>query len=215
MKQKLPHATASKTYDQRSIRARLEAFFLDNIGKVATREQIMEVAKDPITGKEPENWHQRLSELRTDLGYTIQSWRNRGDLKVMEYLMPYATKRPKARKRIAISKDAWNLVLERAANSCEWQDVGIRCGLCEGEIDPVGGGTVRLTPDHKSPHAIKPDIDPNDPDAWQALCGRHQVVKKNYWDHTTGKLNVVAIVQSAPENVKLEVYAFLRQYFEE
>ena len=54
-------------YNQRSIRARIEAFFLDNLGRVATREQIIQVATDPVTGRQPENWHQRLSELRTDM----------------------------------------------------------------------------------------------------------------------------------------------------
>jgi hypothetical protein len=39
-------------------------------------------------------------------------------------------------------------------------------------------------------------IDPSDPEEWQALCGRHQVMKNNYWDHTTGWLNVYAIVQA-------------------
>ena len=88
------------TYTQGSIRQRIEALFLDNIGKIITREQILSVAKDPKTGKEPENWHQRLSELRTDDGYTILSWRNRKDLKVQEYLMPHSKKRLKAGKRI-------------------------------------------------------------------------------------------------------------------
>ena len=83
-------AVVKGPYTQRSVRARIEAFFLDNIGKVATGNQIIEVATDPITGRQPENWHQRLSELRTDCGYTILSWRNRGDLRVSEYLMPTA-----------------------------------------------------------------------------------------------------------------------------
>jgi hypothetical protein len=69
-------------YAQRTVKKRIEALFLDNIGKVLTREQIIEAATDPATGKAPENWHQRLSELRTDDGYSILSWRNRGDLKV-------------------------------------------------------------------------------------------------------------------------------------
>jgi len=60
-----------KKYSQKSIKQRIEALFLDNIGKVITREQILEVATDPETKKQPENWHQRLSELRTDDGYTI------------------------------------------------------------------------------------------------------------------------------------------------
>jgi len=38
-------------------------------------------------------------------------------------------------------------------------------------------------------------------------------MKKNYWDDETGWLNVVAIVQSASESQKLEVYKFLQRYF--
>lgn len=87
------------------------------------------------------------------------------------------------------------------------------CNLREGDIDPVGGGTVHLQPDHKQPHSIDPKADPHDPDAWQPLCGRHQVMKKNYWDHETGWLNVYAIVQAASEAEKRRVYMFLRGYF--
>ncbi len=64
------------------------------------REQIIEAARDPITQKDPENWHQRLSELRTDEGYTILSWRNRGDLNLQEYLVPTPEKRPQTNKRV-------------------------------------------------------------------------------------------------------------------
>jgi hypothetical protein len=200
-------------YAQRSIRARLEAFFLDNLGRVVTREQLLEVAKDPKTGKVPENWHQRLSELRTDLGYTILSARDTKQLGVSEYMMPHAQKRVVAGKRVKIAEPTWKQVLDRAGHACEWDDGGQRCGLKAGEKDPVGGGTVRLTPDHKRPHSVDPRADPDDPDAWQALCGRHQVVKKNFWDHSTGKLNVYAIVQAAPEDVKREIYEFLKEYF--
>lgn len=200
-------------YPQKSVKKRIEALFLDNIGKILSREQILEVAKDPDTGKEPENWHQRLSELRTDDGYTILSWRNRGELKVQEYLMPHAEKRARAAKRVRPTAPTWKAVLERANYACEWHEGGERCGLKEGDIDPVGGGRVKLTPDHKSPHSIDPNSDPKDPNQWQALCARHQVVKKNYWDNTTGKLNVYAIVQAATRSDKLAVFMFLLEHF--
>jgi hypothetical protein len=200
-------------YTQKSVKKRIEALFLDNVGKVLAREQIIEAARDPATGKAPENWHQRLSELRTDDGYTILSWRNRGDLKVEEYLMPHIEKREKAAKRIKPTKGTWLKVLERAGRACEWDEAGEKCGLAEGGSDPVGGGTVRLTPDHKRPHSVDPNSDPNDPDQWQALCGRHQVVKKNYWDNQTGKLNVYAVVQAAPRKEKEQVFEFLLEHF--
>ena len=102
----------------------------------------------------------------------------------------------------------------RADNSCEWVDPpGVRCGLREGAIDPVGGGTVRLTPDHLTPHEMNPKSDPGDQSHWRALCGRHQVMKKNFWDDRTGKLNLYAIVQAASEKEKKTVYEFLKRYF--
>lgn len=200
-------------YRQKSVKKRIEAIFLDNLRKVLTREQIIEAATDPDTGRQPENWHQRLSELRTDDGYSILSWRNRGDLKVQEYLMPHKRKRRGAGKRVRPTDATWMAVLKRAGCACEWNEGGVVCGLKDGENDPVGGGRVKLTPDHKNPHSVNPDADPKDPRQWQALCGRHQVTKKNYWDTTTGKLNTYAIVQFATEPEKREVFYFLLSYF--
>lgn len=208
------YGTYNGPYPQTSVSGRIEAFFLDNLGKVVTREQIMQAAADPKTGVEPENWHQRLSELRTDKGYTILSRRDRADLGNQEYLMPDATKREAASKRLRPTRTTWAAVLSRSGNSCEWFEAGEQCKLKNGDVDPVGGGTVRLTPDHKQPHSVNPAADPTDPDSWQALCGRHQVMKKNYWDNTTGKLNAYAVVQAARDKEKSEILQFLLDYFE-
>ena len=113
-------------YSQSSVRKRIEAFFLDNLGKVATREQLIEVAKDPKTGRAPENWHQRLSELRTDKGYTILSWRNRGNLKISEYMMPNAERRATAANRTRPTAATWKQVLDQNDNRCMWTEDGIR-----------------------------------------------------------------------------------------
>jgi hypothetical protein len=200
-------------YHQKSVKNRIEALFLDNIGQVLTREQIMAAAADPKTKREPENWHQRLSELRTDDGYTILSWRNRGDLKVQEYLMPHAKKRPAAARRVKPDSATWLMVLQTADWRCQWSEGGETCGLKEGDVDPVGGGRVKLTPDHQRPHSVDPKSDPHDPKQWRALCGRHQVMKKNYWDSLTGKVNTYAVVQAAPEGEKRAVFRFLLEYF--
>lgn len=200
-------------YRQKSVKRRIEALLLDNVGKILTREQIIQAATDQETGREPENWHQRLSELRTDDGYTILSWRNRGDLKVQEYLMPHKRKRPSVAKRVRPTDETWLRVLARAKHACEWNERGQVCGLRDGQIDPVGGGRVKLTPDHMNPHSLNPKADPRDPSQWQVLCGRHQVTKKNYWDSSTGKLNTYAIVQFASEKEKRKIFAFLLEYF--
>ncbi len=209
------NATIQGTYRQGSIRKRIKAFFLDNPGKVATREQLIEVATDPESGRIPENWHQRLSELRTDEGYTILSWRNRDELKVSEYMMPNAERRATALRRTRPTAATWKLVLAQYEDRCAWQESGITCNLRNGDTDLVGGGTVKLTPDHRTPHALHAEANPKDPTKWQPLCGRHQVMKKNYWDDETGWLNVFAIVQSASEVQKREVFEFLKQYFGE
>jgi hypothetical protein len=200
-------------YTQKSVKKRIEALFIDNLGKVVERELILRAARDPKTGKEPENWHQRLSELRTDDGYTILSWRNRGDLKVQEYLMPHTEQRKTAKKRTRPTDKTWIAVLERAKWMCEWTEGGEACGLHDGDVDPIGGGHVKLTPDHKNPHSLNPDTDPSDPSQWQALCGRHQVTKKNYWDSISGKMNTYAIVQFSTRQEKEVIFMFLLDYF--
>lgn len=208
-----PEGVVKGPYSQSSVKRRIEALFLDNVGKVLTREQILEAARDPVSGKEPENWHQRLSELRTDDRYTILSWRNRGDLKVQEYMMPHTRKRLGVARRVKPTPQTWQQVLHRANHRCEWLEGGQKCDLPDGDTDPIGGGRVKPTPDHKRPHSVDPDADPKDPSQWQALCGRHQVVKKNYWDSMTGKLNTYAVVQAAPETEKRAVFLFLLEYF--
>ena len=208
-----PYCDAPKAYTDTSIKKRLENFFLDNVGNIVTNAQLIEVAKDPVTGKEPENWHQRLSELRTNSGYTILSKRDRDFLAVGEYLMLSPEKRTGAGERVLPTPVTWQAVLARSHNKCAWTEGGHVCGLGDGDIDPVGGGTVKLTPDHKTPHSVNPNSDPSDPEQWQALCGRHQVVKKNYWDSSTGKLNVIAIMQSLPKKEKQVAMSFLLDYF--
>ena len=201
-------------YTQKTVRERVEALFLNNIGKIVTRGQIIKAATDPKTGKQPENWHQRLSELRTDRGYTILSWRDWNQLAPQEYVMPTADRRDGAGRRVLPSRACWQAVILRANNRCEWREDGVPCGLAEGAIDHVGGGTVKLTPDHVTPHSLHPNTDPDDTTKWLALCGRHQVMKKNYWDGTTGKLNVLGILQNVSVGQKREALQFLLSYFE-
>ena len=207
------YSSDNSSYDQKTVRQRLEALFLANVGLVVTRDQILAAARDPQTNKEPENWHQRLSELRTDAGYTILSWRDWNALKPQEYVLASIEKRETAGKRVRPTKTCWAKVIKRAGAACEWKEDGQRCGLRSGAIDPIGGGTVKLTPDHVTPHSINPNSDPENPAQWQALCGRHQVMKKNFWDTATGKVNLIAILQAASLNQKKEALAFLEQFF--
>ena len=191
-----------------TVSRRVERLFLDNIGKVLTRHQIAQAAGETV-----ENWHQRLSELRTDKGYRILSHRDRSWLKPGEYLMESSVRTPTAKVRVMPSSACWSAVLLRASDSCEWDEDGIRCDLREGDIDPIGGGTVVLTPDHMTPHNMDPNSDPDDPESWRALCGRHQVMKKNFWDNSSGKMNYRAIVQAAPAQDKQAILSMLLEFY--
>lgn len=207
------YSSDTSEYTQRSVSGRIEALFLNNVGLVVTREQVIAAARDPRTGRDPENWHQRLSELRTDKGYTILSSRDWRELQTQEYVLATTERRPTAARRVLPTPATWRAVLERAGNNCEWQEDGQKCGLHQGSIDPIGGGTVKLTPDHTRPHSVDPNSDPTDPTHWQALCGRHQVMKKNFWDGTTGKINLIAVLQAASLKQKKAALEFLERYF--
>jgi hypothetical protein len=187
----------------------VRTLFLDNLGAIVTKEQIIDAICKGVGVSDYENWHQRLSELRTDEGYTIHSYRDRKDLKPGQYVMPTDERRTIAARRVRPTPAAWQAVLKRAAVCCEWNEGNVRCGLHEGDIDPIGGGTVHLTPDHMTPHSIDPKSDPGDPTHWQALCARHQVTKRNYWDSTTGKLNAIGIVQAASGQEKNLIFEML------
>lgn len=202
-------------YKQKTVRERIEALLLNNLGLIVTREQILQVAKDPVTGKPYENWHQRLSELRTDYGYTILTNRDVSMLKPQEYLMLTSDRRDTAARRVLPSASCWKQILENSGNRCQWAEDGQACQLENGHIDPIGGGTVKLTADHMQPHSLNPKADPNDPSKWQALCGRHQVMKKNFWDSSTGKINLVALIQSSSSTDKRVVFEMLKKYFNE
>ena len=195
------------SYSQSSARLRIEAFFIDNVGLIVTREHLVQVASCPVSGQHRENWHQRLSELRNNFGYTILSWRDNKTLKPGEYVMPTLDRRTcTVRKAAGASIKA---ALMAISPVCQFEG----CGLAEGDSDPIGGGTVRLQCDHKSGHAFPDSSRPACLDDWQLLCGRHNVLKKNFWDDKTGKSNVVGILQASSEKEKQLALQFLQSYF--
>jgi len=192
-----------------SVRSRIRDFFLEHVHEVVTREQIQEAARNPETGKVPENWHQRLSELRVDEGYDILSWRDRQHLKPGQYVLDSADPARVPKPRATLTSGERAALFERDGYTCQWPD----CKLQEGDVDPVGGGTVVLTADHRSPHSLPDGRWTGTLEDWQTLCARHQQEKKNFIDDRTGRKNVGELVRVAPEKVKREIYDFLRAYF--
>ena len=202
-------AQVSREYRQSSISGRIEAFLIDHVGMVVNNDQIKQVARNPQSGLIPENWHQRLSELRTDKGYTILSQRDDPSLRNGEYCLATLDRRATAKGRKAVNASIKAQLLA-ISPICVFPG----CGLSEGDRDPVGGGTVRLQVDHKTAHDHD-DRGVDDMHNYQLLCGRHNVTKKNFWDDETGKLNIKAILQATPHREKLEARQWLNNYFDD
>lgn len=177
-----------------NVKGRIRQFLIENVGNVVTREQILEAARNPTTGKAPENWHQRLSELRVDEGYDIWSWRDRSSLKPGEYILDAATPSRPAKPRAMLNKTDREQLFSRDNWTCQWKD----CGLKKGDIDPVGGGAVVLTADHVSPHSLRDGSWTGTLADWQTLCARHQQEKKNFVDDRTGRKNVQRLRSRRP-----------------
>lgn len=200
---------ASTKNPKSNVRGRIREFMIANAGKVVTREQIQEAAADPTTGKTPENWHQRLSELRVDEGYDILSWRDRATLKPGQYLLESGLPTRIAKPRAYLTPDQKIALFARDEHRCQWPG----CLLTGGAIDPVGGGTVVLTADHKSPHSLQDGKWSGTLDDWQTLCARHQQEKKNFIDDRTGRKNLRELVRAAGRPEKLAIFEDLKAYF--
>ena len=87
--------------------------------------------------------------------------------------------------------------------------------MAKGAIDPIGGGAVVLTADHKTPLSQANNNATGTLDDWQTLCARHQQEKKNFIDDRTGRRNLRELVRAAGEADKRAIFEDLRAYFNE
>jgi len=113
-------------------KAKLRAFFLDNLGKVLTSEQLRAVADGSS------EWARRVRELRNEEGYQILTHNDRSQLKPGEYLLETSKLQPAFSRDI--SKETRAYVLDRNGFTCQM------CGAVAGEIHPndPAGRTTRL-----------------------------------------------------------------------
>jgi hypothetical protein len=107
-------------------RAKLRAYFLDNIGRVIPAEELR-----LVSGNISE-WARRVRELRDEEGYAILSHNDRSDLKPGEYLLESAKPQPAFER--AISKETRAFVLDRNGFTCQM------CGAVAGEPHPYDTG---------------------------------------------------------------------------
>ena len=103
------------------MRAKLRSYFLENVGKVMSSDELREVA-----GKS--EWARRVRELRNEEGYQILTHNDRDELKPGEYLLENPKPVPAFER--SISKELRAFVLDRNGFTCQM------CGAVAGEPHP-------------------------------------------------------------------------------
>ncbi len=188
-------------------RWRILDFLLAHVGETVTNEQIQ--AHLDATGGSIDRWHQRLSELRTDYGWTILSHRDRDDLGRGEYRLESKVPCRDARKREPIPAAVRAEVIARD-KSCQAGG----CRLRDGDTDPETGGIVRLVPDHVVPAS---DGGRSTAENLRAMCARHNTARSNLYTGGKGrkdKPNLAALMRAASRDEKRKVYASLYAHFD-
>ncbi len=104
-------------------RKKLRDYFLSNLGKVLTSDELRSVAGG-IT-----EWARRVRELRNEEGYRILTHNDRAHLKPGQYLLESATPEPAFER--SISKELRSVVLDRNGFTCQM------CGAGAGEPHPA------------------------------------------------------------------------------
>jgi len=103
-------------------KVRLRNYFLSNIGRVMTSDELREVS-----GNQSE-WARRIRELRTEEGFQILTHNDRSDLKPGQYLLENPKPEPVFAR--TISKETRAFVLDRNGFTCQM------CGAVAGESHP-------------------------------------------------------------------------------
>ena len=173
-------------------KAKLRAFFLDNIGRVLDSEVLSQVG-----GKS--EWARRVRELRGQEGYEILTHKDRSDLKPGQYLLVSAERRDNASER-SISKETRAYVIDRDGNTCQM------CGVAAGEIHPFDGRPTRM----QLGHVIdKSKGGSDEADNLRLLCSVCNEGASNLTLVRPDALSLLIQTRRAPSKVQLEVMHWL------
>lgn len=176
-----------------SARARILAFFKENLGKVVHTRDIARVARI-------HDYQRRIRELR-HAGWPIMSDKDSADLKPGEYLMESDVQLPPEHEH-AIPAAVRREVLIRDGSTCQM------CGSTQGDPHPtIQGRKLTLQVDHVDPDG------PATPENLRVLCSACHEGRSNLERPPQEVLNVLAAIRRAPRHVQEKVYLFLHRKF--
>ncbi len=178
-------------------RDKLRDYFLANVGKILTTQDLREVAGIS-------EYARRIRELRDEEGFQIKTHVDRADLKPGEYLLETVEQKPVISR--TISPQLRNEILERNGYTCQL------CGAGPGDIDPFNPNRkVRLHIDHIIPISQGgTDVRDN----LRVLCSACNQGKSNVQPPSETALNIIAKIRKLAKVEQREIYEVLKRKFE-
>lgn len=178
-------------------RDRIRDFFIRNVGKVVTTNEIKEIARIS-------EYARRIRELRDEEGFQIKSHVDLDFLKPGEYLLETLERKPVISR--TISAQLRNEILERNGFTCQ------RCGAGPGDPDPFNPDRkVRLHIDHIIP---KSQGGSDDKDNLIVLCSACNQGKSNRATPSETALNIIARIRKLSKADQKQIYEILKRKFE-
>lgn len=177
-------------------RDKLRSYFLQNIGRVVSSDELREVAKIS-------EWARRVRELRTDEGFQILTHNDRGDLKPGVYILVSAKPEPVVSKNV--SKETRAYVLDRNGFTCQM------CGAVAGEDHPYDN--ARKTRLHIG-HIVDKSMGGSDePSNLHALCSVCNEGAANLTMDRPKSQKLLIQIRRANKADQLEVFKWLSNKF--
>lgn len=177
-------------------RDKIRDFFIKNVGKVLTTQQIRKVAGIS-------EYARRIRELRDEEGYLIKSHIDLDNLKPGEYILESVKKKPVISR--TISPQLRNEIMERNGFTCQ------RCGAGPEDTDPFNPARkVRLHIDHIKPISQGGTDDKNN---LLVLCSTCNQGKSNVQPPSETAINIISKIRKLPKSAQKEIYKVLKQKF--
>lgn len=182
-----------------SVKDRLRAYLLANIGVVVTSQQLAEVAA-PAS-----EWARRIRELRDEEGWPIRTHNDSSELRPNEYLLE---SEPPEKKDITFSRQISSRVraevLDRNGFTCQM------CGLTPGDIDPHTNRKVRLHVGHILDKSLGGSDEPHN---LRALCSSCNQGAKNVTAEKPSRIWLLGQVRRANVDDQRAVLEWLTKKF--
>jgi 5-methylcytosine-specific restriction endonuclease McrA len=182
-----------KKYKTNGSRAKLRAYFIENVGKILISETLQE-----ISGGKSE-WARRVRELRNEEGMNIVTHNDRSDLKPGQYILVDLKPLPSFER--GISKETRAYVLDRNGFTCQM------CGAAAGEQNPYDQG--RKTRLHIG-HIVDKSMGGSDePGNLRAICSVCNEGASNLTLNRPDAIKLLAQVRRAPGKDQIDVLKWL------